>query len=305
VSGVLEMPLAFTVVIPTYNRAHVLGRAIQSVLNQVWAGVEIVVVDDASTDPAVRTVVSQYRGVRYVAQERNMGPSAARNRGLMEARHPWVIMLDDDDELLPSALERISATIERYPHYERYSVFQFAHANGKLRADSLVVRLQDYLNGGIKGDFVPVIQRRIFLERGYSYPDNRAGAEHLLWWTVAMTEGIPSFAEKVAKLNTDAPNRLTSVDAQVRNAQALALAQDETIARFGELLKAQAPALYLRKCLGSATYWLLAGEREKARQRLRAERWAGYLPAAAGLYVLTFLPSSFATRLYKRLRRQK
>lgn len=299
------MSLRFSVVIPTFNRSSLVGRAIQSVLDQQWADMEIIVVDDASTEQGVRQVVAGFPGVRYIRQDCNMGPSVARNRGLMEARNPWVIMLDDDDELLPGAMTLISDAIERYGNYESFAVFQFAHTNGVLAQDVLLIRLGDYLSGTIKGDFVPVINKRRFVEKGYSYPANKAGAEHLLWWRVAQSDGIPSFGHQVARVNEDAPNRLTSVDSQLRNARDLALAQDETLELFGEILLCRSPNIYTQKCLGSATYWLLAGERTRARQRLRTERWGSFLPVALGLYALSFLPLTFTKSLYKLVRRSK
>ncbi len=85
-----------SVVIPTYNRAHLIARAIESVLAQTHPVREIIVVDDGSTD-GTRQVVESFGGiVRYVHQE-NAGPSSARNRGIREARCRWVALLDSDD----------------------------------------------------------------------------------------------------------------------------------------------------------------------------------------------------------------
>ena len=97
----------FTVLIPTYRRAQVLERAIASVLAQSYGDFELVVVDDASPD-TTREVVMRIEDprVRYVRQETNRGVSAARNRGVAEARARIVALLDDDDEYLPTFLEK-------------------------------------------------------------------------------------------------------------------------------------------------------------------------------------------------------
>lgn len=96
-----------SVIIPTYNRARSLARAIGSVLTQTHADLELLIVDDASTDHTPEFVqgLGDSR-VRYLRQPRNGGPGAARNRGLGEARGTFIAFLDSDDEWVPQKLER-------------------------------------------------------------------------------------------------------------------------------------------------------------------------------------------------------
>jgi glycosyltransferase involved in cell wall biosynthesis len=96
-----------SVIIPTYNRALLIGRAIQSVLDQSCADFELLVVDDASTDDTEQ-VVSGYEDsrIRYVRHEQNMGGGAARNSGIDLACGEYVAFLDSDDEWFPGKLER-------------------------------------------------------------------------------------------------------------------------------------------------------------------------------------------------------
>jgi len=103
-----------SVVIPTYNRAGCISEAIDSVLAQTRADFEIIVVDDGSTD-ATQEVLARYGNrIRYIYQE-NAGVSAARNRGVREARGEWVAFLDSDDEWLPEKLDRQTACLAIYP----------------------------------------------------------------------------------------------------------------------------------------------------------------------------------------------
>jgi len=101
-----------SVVVPAYERASVLGRAVDSALAQTTDDLEVVVVDDGSTDDT-RAVVAGYDDprVRYVAHERNRGVSAARNTGVEAARGDYVAFLDSDDEWLAGKLERQLAAI--------------------------------------------------------------------------------------------------------------------------------------------------------------------------------------------------
>ena len=95
-----------SVVIPTYNRADLLPRAIDSVLDQTHDDLELVVVDDGSTDNT-EAVVESYDDprVRYVAHETNRGANVARNTGIEAADGEYVAFLDSDDEWRPRKLE--------------------------------------------------------------------------------------------------------------------------------------------------------------------------------------------------------
>lgn len=93
-----------SVIIPVYNRAGMVGRAIDSVLAQQGAGdVEIIVIDDGSTDGSADVVRAKYPQVR-VAVQSNAGPSAARNHGIRMATGEFMAFLDSDDELVPDSL---------------------------------------------------------------------------------------------------------------------------------------------------------------------------------------------------------
>jgi glycosyltransferase involved in cell wall biosynthesis len=94
-----------SVVLATYNRAALLPRAIASVLAQAGARFELIVVDDASTDgtPACLAALDDPR-IRVIRAERNLGPSGARNRGLVAARGDIVAFLDSDDTYRPGRL---------------------------------------------------------------------------------------------------------------------------------------------------------------------------------------------------------
>jgi len=94
-----------TAVIPTYNRARTLPRSIGSVLTQTYPRVELIVVDDGSTDDT-SSVLERYAGRLRVVRQANAGPSAARNSGLRESAGDIVAFLDSDDEWVPEKIER-------------------------------------------------------------------------------------------------------------------------------------------------------------------------------------------------------
>ena len=100
----------FSVVIPTHNRAAIVGRALRSVTAQSFDDYEVIVVDDGSSDstPAFLETVRSPR-CRVLRNERGLGVSAARNRGAGAATGHWISFLDDDDEMRPQALAALHA----------------------------------------------------------------------------------------------------------------------------------------------------------------------------------------------------
>lgn len=96
-----------SVIIPTFNRAQLLGRAIRSVLNQTYQDFEIIVVDDGSTDNTEEVVKSfNDERIRYTRHEQNRGAAAARNTGIKIARGDYIAFQDSDAEWLPEKLEK-------------------------------------------------------------------------------------------------------------------------------------------------------------------------------------------------------
>lgn len=126
-----------SVIIPTYNRASVLGRAIRSVLDQKNAEFEVLVIDDGSTDNTEEIVHAFYkpqgRGhhlafganpsspktlpLKFISQA-NRGVSAARNTGIAHAKGEWLAFLDSDDEWMPGMLEAQMSFFEKNPDYK-------------------------------------------------------------------------------------------------------------------------------------------------------------------------------------------
>jgi glycosyltransferase involved in cell wall biosynthesis len=108
--------MSVSVIIPTYNRAHTLPRAIDSVLSQTLAPLEIIVVDDGSVDDTARLMHERYDQYDY-HQQANQGVSSARNRGIDKARGEWIALLDSDDRWLPNKLQTQFDALAGSPHY--------------------------------------------------------------------------------------------------------------------------------------------------------------------------------------------
>lgn len=107
----------FSVVMPTFNRAHFITEALDSAFRQTVPPLEVVVVDDRSTDDTAAVVERHPRAdrIRYHLQEQNQGASVARNAGAGIAQGEFVVFLDSDDVLEPTHHERVRAALDRDP----------------------------------------------------------------------------------------------------------------------------------------------------------------------------------------------
>jgi glycosyltransferase involved in cell wall biosynthesis len=103
--------MLFSIIIPTYNRAHILPRTIASVLAQTYTNWECIIVDDGSTDNT-KELIASYTDprIRYIYQT-NAERSAARNNGIRNAQGEYICFLDSDDEYLPQHLEVLNREI--------------------------------------------------------------------------------------------------------------------------------------------------------------------------------------------------
>jgi glycosyltransferase involved in cell wall biosynthesis len=104
-----------SVVIPAYNREHTVGTAIRSVLWQTRPPLEVIVVDDGSSDGTALAVEAMHEPRVRLVRQANGGISAARNTGIREAVGEWVAFQDSDDEWLPTKLERQFAALDASP----------------------------------------------------------------------------------------------------------------------------------------------------------------------------------------------
>jgi glycosyltransferase involved in cell wall biosynthesis len=104
-----------SVIIPTYNRSQKVERAIRSVLDQSFGDVEIIVVDDGSTDDTYQCLDRLRPSITYIRELVNRGVSAARNRGIKSSLAPWIAFLDSDDYWLKDKLQVQMEFLRRNP----------------------------------------------------------------------------------------------------------------------------------------------------------------------------------------------
>lgn len=109
IEGLVEIPLV-SIVMATYNRALTIGRAVNSVLGQSYKNIELIIIDDGSTDNTIE-ILNNYNDpkIRLYRHETNKGVTAAKNSGLDQIKGQWFTILDSDDEATPDAIETLMA----------------------------------------------------------------------------------------------------------------------------------------------------------------------------------------------------
>jgi glycosyltransferase involved in cell wall biosynthesis len=121
----------FSVIIPTFNRSTVVGRAIDSVLSQTCRDFEIIVVDDGATDDTEAVLRPYLDRIRYIRQA-NRGSAAARNRAIRESQGRYIAFLDSDDLWRPDKLARMEEAISAHPDAGVfYSDYEAVTADGR------------------------------------------------------------------------------------------------------------------------------------------------------------------------------
>lgn len=149
--------MRFSIIIPTYNRAYVLNRPINSILAQTITDWELLIIDDGSTDDTEAKInaINDSR-IKYIRQNKG-GPSKARNTGIKNAAGDMIVYLDSDDAFHPEYLEHVGKANGRYGvcNHERTLIFQ--DANGKILSEKTdgnnqegKITLQDFYDWRVK-----------------------------------------------------------------------------------------------------------------------------------------------------------
>jgi glycosyltransferase involved in cell wall biosynthesis len=199
-----------SVIIPTYNRAHFIAEAIESVLAQSFRDFEIIVVDDGSTDNT-RSVISSFP-VRYMYQE-NQGPVIARNRGIDLAQSKYLVFLDSDDVFMGNALERGVKVLDRHPEVafsygQAYLIDEEGHVFGlrkaKYKHSCTQTGKDEIARFLVYGNQIPtctaMVRRSCLDEVGWFDPAFSSGSEDFdLWVRLAKRYAVAYIAEPLAK----------------------------------------------------------------------------------------------------------
>lgn len=190
----------FSVIIPLYNKAPYVGKAVDSVLSQTFADYELIIIDDGSTDNSreiATTAIKGYGNCRLIRQE-NSGVSTARNNGVTVSKGKHLCFLDADDWWEPTFLEEMAGLINRIPHAGIYGTNYWIVKNCKKKRAPLGID-DEFTEGTInycqvyaKTLCMPLwtgaicMPRSIFDEANGFKPNLKLGEDFDLWIRVAL-----------------------------------------------------------------------------------------------------------------------
>jgi glycosyltransferase involved in cell wall biosynthesis len=260
----------FSVVIPVFNRPREIQRALKSCLEQEYAGFEIVVVDDGSTDDTLAAIRQRAdERVTIVGHSGNRGVCAARNTGVRNALGEWIVFLDSDDELLPGALDLMARRIRETSSTIQRLFFCYAFPDGDHSSAPVVEQVLDYTGylswaGQLtRPDFLNCVRRSTF--HVVTWPESRA-YERIYHLNFARTFSTRLFRDVVSQVHYDAANRLTKVSFfdYIRRQKLEALdgarALDEIVVSHGGALRRFAPRIFRSLLRQRFEMYFLAGE---------------------------------------------
>ncbi|MBT2216477.1 glycosyltransferase family 2 protein [Virgibacillus dakarensis] len=213
--------MEFTVIIPLYNKAAHIKRAINSVLNQTHKELELIVVDDGSTDSSVQEVNKVIDSRIRLIRQKNSGVSVARNKGISEANYEYIAFLDADDIWKSNFLETIVGLIEEYPSAGAYATCYEIKERDKILSLETSFGLEKGWKGIVDDYFrlsnnyplisssSVVIQKNTFNHLG-TFPVGIARGEDLdMWLRIALDYDIAFFNKVCATYFRDTENMAT------------------------------------------------------------------------------------------------
>ncbi len=187
--------MRISVVVPTFDRAHTLPRALDSILRQSLPATEIIVVDDGSQDDTKDLIRYRYPQVHYLRQP-NSGVSSARNRGIGAAGGDWIAFLDSDDAWLPDKLAAQCAVLREHPN------IRLCHTQEVwIRRGRRVNQMNKHTKSGgyifrkclprcVISPSASLLHRSLFEELGTFDEDLSACEDYDLWLRVCATEPV-------------------------------------------------------------------------------------------------------------------
>jgi len=208
----------FSVVIPLYNKELSIRNTIQSVLDQTCQAFEIVVVNDGSTDNSAAVVEAIEDDRIRLIHQKNQGVSAARNRGIKEARYEWIAFLDGDDLWGKAHLQEISLMMQKFPNEKVFvTSFEYSDKRPMFRhpRSEPIFKVENYFKEAMKESLmwtsiVVVHKSCIDVVGGFNETLNR-GEDLDLWARLARAYEIVKSERLTAVYRIEAENRSQSL----------------------------------------------------------------------------------------------
>ena len=212
------MRLRISVVIPTYNRRDKVTRAVRSALGQTWPPLEVIVVDDGSSDGTPDHLRQEFGAAGVVVHcQKNGGPSRARNTGSKLCSGDWIAFLDSDDEWVPEKLEEQSKFVAAHPEVAMVASDIDTYKPGdepperSSRPNPLTPEAirEELSRGTLFAPSTVLIRRDAFEAVGGFNESLRCGEDRELWARLAVRYSIGNVSQALVKYYLT-PNSLSA-----------------------------------------------------------------------------------------------
>lgn len=208
-----------SVIITTYNRAHLLGRAVESVLKQTYHDFEIIIVDDCSSDDT-KEIVRGFKDhrLRYIRHEQNRGNAISRNSGIYSARGKYIAFIDDDDEWLPNKLKLQVNRMEESPEDVALIYTGSRRIADNREIGTRLPEMRGYvLEGMLTGNCLDnastlLVRNSVFRIVGFFDENRLRGVDSDLIRRISREYKVDFVDEILVNIYVDSPNRMTPVD---------------------------------------------------------------------------------------------
>ena len=211
--------MKFSIIIPLYNKAPYIRKALESVLAQTYADYELIIIDDGSTDGSAEIAEAILQdpasSPHRLIRQANSGVSAARNNGVTQSHGDYIAFLDADDWWEPTYLECMAQLIEDYPDAGLYACNYVYYKPGKTHvALNIPTGYINYPKAYYEGGAMPVwtgaaiMPRAVFDEIGGFPVGIKLGEDFLLWAKTALHYPVAFCEDVLAYYNNDVPVNL-------------------------------------------------------------------------------------------------
>jgi GalNAc5-diNAcBac-PP-undecaprenol beta-1,3-glucosyltransferase len=287
----------FSIITATYNRAHLLPRAVNSILNQSYQNFELIIVDDGSTDDTEKVARSfEDKRVLYHKHEQNRGMLAARNTGFDIARGDYVTLLDDDDELLPEALQtavenltELSSKGVKILLFDRLDVERKERSGYGIEEEGYI-DYEDILCERVFRDFWWVIERDLIGDNERF--DERLWGDEVILWLRLLRKSRAFYVPKVLYMNyRQHGERVSDYANRLKNATRCALTHSAFIAEYGNEMKRICPKPYGRRLAALGALQILDGQKREGRRACLESLKYYVSPGTCIVFLLSFILS--------------
>lgn len=285
----------FSIIVPLYNKAPYVRKALDSILSQTFTDFELIIVDDGSKDESMKVVqdfILDVSCMMYdvcdkikVIQQENAGVAAARNNGVAKSKGEYVCFLDADDWWEPNFLEEMDRLIKEYPDAGIYCTNYIYYKPGKTHVSlNVPTGYMNYPEVYLYDLTMPVcssatcLPRKVFAEIGGFPLGIKLGEDFLLWAKTALRYKVAFCKKPLAYYNNDVPAHLRAT----RNLHAPEYSmyfhfdeiEEELRAKSQEQRDVWTQLLDKLRLNGLMDYWLSDEYHDAAAEELKKVDWS-------------------------------